>query len=536
MSGRYDHLSREDLLGLLERRDAARKLGLVWERDELDHDAALNNDFVLLHLDETLSIGAAPFDNFLIEGDNFDALRYLQIAYKGRVKCIYIDPPYNTHSAFEHYDDSLEHSQWLAMIYPRLVLLRDFLSEDGSIWVSIDDTESHYLKVVLDELLGRDNFVATVIWQKTHTRENRTDISTVHDNILVYAKSRANWKEVRNPLPASEGQLARYGNPDSDPRGSWASLPAHAKAEKGRRKAQFFTVESPSGKRFDPPPGRCWLYTEERFAEMRADNRIWFGQNGGNAPRVKKFLSEVQAGLVPVTIWPHDEVGSNGQAKSEIVALFQGETPFSTPKPERLLERIIGIATNPGELVLDSFLGSGTTAAVAHKMGRRWIGIEMGEHAVTHCVPRLRKVIEGEQGGVSEAVGWKGGGGFGFYRLGEPVFDETGALRHGIPFRHLAAHIWFSETSHAPVRQPYGPYLGDDGERGVALLYNGVLGDRRPNGGNVLTSATLRIVREAAGDFAGPLTIYGEASRLGPERLRAERVTFKQTPYDVRTR
>lgn len=188
---------------------------------------------------------------------------------------------------------------------------------------------------------------------------------------------------------------------------------------------------------------------------------------------------------------------------------------FGTPKPEKLMERVLVLASNAGDLVLDSFLGSGTTAAVAHKMGRRWIGIEMGDHAVTHCVPRLRKVMEGEQGGVSEAVGWIGGGGFTFYRLGEAVFDETGALRPGIPFRHLAAHVWFSEAGSALERDPVGPFLGGDGERGVALLYNGVLGDKRPDGGNVLTSATLRIVREAAGGFAGPLTIYGEATRLG---------------------
>ncbi len=295
-------------------------------------------------------------DNLLIHGDNLEALKALMPFYRGRIKCIFIDPPYNTQSAFEHYDDKLEHSQWLSMMLPRLELLRDLLSDDGSIWVTIDDNEAHYLKVLMDEVFGRGNFVANVFWQKTHTRENRTDISAVHDHLIVVAKNRDGWKEIRNMLPSSEEQLGRFTNPDDDPRGVWASLPAHAKAEKGRREAQFFTITTPSGRKIDPPPGRCWLYTEPRFLEMVQDGRIWFGESGGNAPRVKKFLSEVQAGLVPSTLWLHQEVGTNGKAKSELVALFPGETPFSTPKPEALLQRILHIATNPGDLVLDSFL------------------------------------------------------------------------------------------------------------------------------------------------------------------------------------
>jgi adenine-specific DNA-methyltransferase len=286
------------------------------------------------------------------------------------------------------------------------------------LWITIDDNECHYLKVVCDEIFGRTNFVANVFWQKTPTRENRTDFSAVHDHVLVFAKSRDVWKGIRNPLPASESQLERFTNPDNDLRGVWASLPAHAKAEKGRRQAQFFTVTTPSGRKIDPPAGRCWLYTESRFNEMVADNRIWFGADGSNAPRVKKFLSEVQAGLVPSSFWSAQEVGTNGQAKSELVNLFPGETPFSTPKPEALISRVIHIATNPGDLVLDSFAGSGTTGAVAHKMGRRWIMVELGEHCHTHIIPRLKKVIDGEdQGGISKAVNWQGGGGFRYYKL-----------------------------------------------------------------------------------------------------------------------
>lgn len=508
---------------------------LDWMTRGDDVRAAAGVPYRLLEAVPALDGGDAAAGNMLIQGDNLDALKALLPYYKGAVKCIYIDPPYNTRSAFEHYDDNLEHSQWLAMIYPRLMLLRDLLAEDGSIWVSIDDHEGHYLKVIMDEVFGRRNFVAHVVWQRTHTRENRTDVSDVHDTILIYAVNRSVWGENRNPLPASTEQLSRYQNPDNDPRGPWASLPAHAKAEKGRRQAQFFTITTPGGRSIDPPAGRCWLYTEDRFREMVEDDRIWFGEKGNNAPRVKKFLSEVQAGLVPSTWWPHQEVGTTGKAKSEITRLFPGDVPFSTPKPEALVERILHIASNPGDLVLDSFLGSGTTTAVAHKMGRRWIGIELGEHAETHCKPRLDKVIAGEQGGVSEAMGWAGGGGYRFYRLGAPVFDADGHITEDIAFATLAAHIWFSETGTPLTGTPDTPLLGSHEGMAYALLYNGILGDRSVSGGNVLTATLLARLREES-RWDGPMTVYGEWSKLGAARLADADVTFKQTPYDVRSR
>jgi adenine-specific DNA-methyltransferase len=443
-----------------------------------------------------------------------------------------IDPPYNTGSAFEHYDDNLEHSTWLTMMYPRLELLHELLSEKGCMWVSIDDTEGHYLKIMLDEIFGRNNFVAHIVWQKTHTRENRTDVATVHDTILLYAKKRDIWKDIRNPLPASDSQLERYSNPDNDIRGPWASLPAHAKAEKGRRQAQFFTITTPSGRKIDPPNGRCWLYTEERYAEMVADNRIWFGESGNNVPRVKKFISEVQAGLVPSSYWPHEEVGTTGTAKSEITTLFPGEIPFSTPKPEKLVQRIIHISTNPNDLVLDSFLGSGTTSAVAHKMGRRYIGIEMGDHAVTHCIPRLRKVVDGEQGGISKSIGWKGGGGFQFYRLGESLYDETGVINPAISFDTLAAHVWFYETHTPFTSDRHSPFLGEWNGKAYYLLFNGVLGDKNPEGGNVLTRRMLRFLPP----FDGPKVIYGEVSLMNAETLKEANIEFKKVPNQLQAR
>ena len=404
------------------------KLELTWigkdERPRLEPRILLEDKERSYHAAARVS-DEDIFDNILILGDNLLALKALEQEYTGKVKCIYIDPPYNTGAAFTHYDDGIEHSLWLSLMRDRLELLHRLLNEEGSIWVNLDDNEHAYAKVLLDEVFGRVNFVANVIWQKTHTRENRTDISTVHDNILVFAKDRLKWQLIRNPLPTSEAQLSRYSNPDNDPRGVWASLPAHAKAEKGRRKEQFFTVITPSGRAVDPPAGRCWLYTQERFDEMIADNRIWFGENGSNAPRVKKFLTEVQTGLVPSSIWMHTEVGTTGTAKAQLTGLFPGETPFSTPKPEQLVERVLQIASNPGDLVMDSFAGSGTTAAVAHKMKRRWIMVELGDHCYTHIIPRLKKVIDGEdQGGITKAVDWKGGGGFRFYELAPSLLKK----------------------------------------------------------------------------------------------------------------
>jgi adenine-specific DNA-methyltransferase len=286
-----------------------------------------------------------------------------------------------------------------------------------------------------------------------------------------------------------------------------------------------------------PPGGNYWRVSEDNFWKMARDNRIWWGKKGDAIPQIKRFLSDVKQGITPQTFWPYEEVGHTKEAKKEILSLFH-EDVFITPKPERLVSRVIEIATNPGDLVLDSFLGSGTTAAVAQKMGRRYIGVEMGEQAVTHCVPRLRKVIDGEQGGISQSVNWQGGGGFRFYRLGPPVFEADGRIRAEIKFGVLVAHIWFSETGSPWNGKGVSPLLGMDKGRAYALLYDGILGDKTPARGNVLTRATLSIMREAMRKkgFEGPMTIYGEACCLGAETLECAGVTFKQTPYDVKAR
>ena len=355
----------------------------------------------------------AIFDNRLIFGDNLLALKALEQEFAGKVKCVFIDPPYNTGSAFAHYDDGLEHSIWLGLMRDRLELIKRLLAEDGSLWITIDDNEAHYLKVLCDEVFGRGNFIANSVWQKKHTRANDAKwFSDNHDHIIIYAKNKENWRP--NLLERTEESRSNYSNPDNDPRGVWASGPCHVKTPNEK---DIYPIVTPSGRKVMPPAGTSWRFSKTKMEELIKESRIWFGENGGNVPRFKRFLTDVKDGFVPLTLWLRDEVGDNQEAKKE-VKQFNAEDVFDTPKPEKLLQRIIHLATNPGDLVLDSFAGSGTTGAVAHKMGRRWIMVELGEHCHTHIIPRLQKVIDGtDQGGVSKAVNWQGGGGFRYYRL-----------------------------------------------------------------------------------------------------------------------
>ena len=507
---------------------------LHWLTRDKDIRAAASVPYRLLQEMSELSAGEADANNMLIQGDNLEALKALLPFYAGQVKCIYIDPPYNTRSAFEHYDDNLEHTQWLALMWPRLELLRELLAEDGSIWITIDDNEAHYLKVVMDEVFGRKNFISNVIWQKKFSPQNDAKwISDSHDHVVCFAKDKITWRP--NKLPRSERMDNRYKNPDDDPRGPWISTDL-TRAE--HRDRDYWPIETPSGRLLYPAKGRSWNRPAENIEKLKKDNRLWFGPKKDRMPRLKKFLREMNEGLTPQSLWHCSDVGHNQEAKREVLSLDLA-TIFGTPKPERLIQRILHIATNPGDLVLDSFLGSGTTAAVAQKMGRRYIGIEMGEHAVTHCRPRLQKVIDGEQGGISKSVGWEGGGGFRFYRLGPTVFDEAGQVTRGIGFKVLAAHVWFSETKCPWNGAGNSPLLGLHDGRAYALLYNGILGDRRPAGGNVLIRATLTQIRteiaRIQADFDGPLMVYGEQSRLMPATLEREGIVFKQMPYDLKS-
>jgi adenine-specific DNA-methyltransferase len=361
------------------------------------------------------------FDNVLIHGDNLLALKALEADYTGRVKCIFIDPPYNTGSAFSHYEDGLEHSIWLGLMRDRLEIIRRLLSDDGSLWITIDDNESHYLKVLCDETFGRQNFVASAVWQKRYSRENREAIGDAHDYILIYAKEASCFKRIRNRVPMTEAQEKIYKNPNNHPRGRWRGIPMTAQ---GYRANQMYEIVAPGGAVHRPPEGRCWSTVEPEFKKLLAEGRIYFGKDGNSQPNIIRFLDEVE-GLVPWTWWPHEEVGHTDEAMKEMHNLYGKEDPFPTPKPERLISRILHIATNPGDLVLDSFAGSGTTGAVAQKMGRRWIMVELGDHCTTHIVPRLRQVIDGtDQGGISKAANWKGGGGFRYFDLAPSLLEK----------------------------------------------------------------------------------------------------------------
>ena len=397
------------------------KLELTWigkeKRPKLEPRILLEETERSYHAGHRVSDGDI-FGNRLIFGDNLLALKALEQEFAGMVKCVFIDPPYNTGSAFTHYDDGLEHSIWLGLMRDRLEIIRRLMAEDGSLWITIDDNEAHYLKVMCDEIFGRSNFVANMIWEKRTSRENRRVFSFNHDHLLVYGKNKPIFERVRNPLGLTPEVLARYKNPDNDPRGPWQSVSVNAQAGHATP-SQFYSLKLPSGRQLDPPKGRCWLYTRERMEQEIDAGNIWFGADGDNAPRAKKFLSDYEdKGLTPETIWTAADVGTNDDAKKGLLQLLTEVPVFDNPKPESLLERVLHIATNPNDLVLDSFAGSGTTGAVAHKMGRRWIMVELGEHCHTHIIPRLHKVIDGEdQGGISKAVNWQGGGGFRYYRL-----------------------------------------------------------------------------------------------------------------------
>ena len=392
------------------------KLELTWigkeKRPKLEPRILLEEPDKSYHAKQRLNENDI-FDNQLIFGDNLLALKALEAQFSGKVKCVFIDPPYNTGSAFTHYDDGLEHSIWLGLMRDRLEIIRRLLADDGSLWITIDDNEAHYLKVLCDEVFGRSNFVRNIVWQKKYTAaSDSAGIPDSHDHILVYRKSD---KFLRNLLPRTEKQNDLYKYDDNDGRGAWRTDNLSVKTYSASY--DYEIVNPVTGKAYRPPAGRCWLTSQERMQRMIDENGVFWGKGGLGAPQLKRYLNKVQQGVVPISWWPHEDVGHNDESRKEQKAFF-GVDAFSTPKPERLLERILALSTIKGDLVLDSFAGSGTTGAVAHKMGRRWIMVELGEHCHTHIIPRLQKVIDGsDQGGISKAVNWQGGGGFRYYRL-----------------------------------------------------------------------------------------------------------------------
>ncbi|MGB1560149.1 MAG: site-specific DNA-methyltransferase [Sinimarinibacterium flocculans] len=517
--------------------------------------------FRLLEPVPALSCGEPDSGNLIVQGDNLLALKALLPRYAGQVKCIYIDPPYNTGNEGWAYNDNVNspeirrwlgevvgkegetldrHDRWLCMMYPRLALLKQFLREDGAIFVSIDDNEVANLRLLMDEVFGRHRFVACNVWQKRYSRENRGAIGDVHEYLVVYAMNPECFQAVRNRVPIDEKQAAVYKNPNKDPRGRWRGIPMTAQ---GYRPNQMYEIESPSGRKLKPPEGRCWSTVESEFLKLKSEGRIYFGKSGGSQPSVIRYLSEVE-GFVPWTWWPHDEVGHTDEARKEVQAIFGTQTAFDTPKPTRLIQRILQIATKPGEIVLDSFAGSGTTGHAVLKANaedggnRRFILVEMDENIARNVTAeRVKRVAHGYTNAKGEKVEGLGGG-FQFCKLGQPLFDARGHIDPGVRFAELARFVWFMETGMGlPVARASkqkadtaSPLLGVHEGRAVYLLYNGILKDRSIDGGNVLTTPLLQQLPP----HPGRKVVYAARCAIGAERLRVLGISFKQLPYDLR--
>ncbi len=517
--------------------------------------------FRLLKESIDLSVGDTDNGNMVLQGDNLEALKALLPHYKGSVKCIYIDPPYNTGNENWTYNDNVNspqmrdwlgkvvarddlsrHDKWLCMMYPRLNLLKQFLTENGSIWISIDDKEVHNLRSMMNEIFGEANFIGSIIWQKVYSPKNSAKhFSEDHDYIIVYSKNAEKWRP--NLVKRSEKQDKAYKNPDNDPRGPWktSDLSARNPYSKGT-----YSITCPSGREIKhPPKGAYWRYSKEKFNELDEDQRIWWGKNGNSIPQIKRFLSEVKQGVVPQTFWSYKDVGHTQEAKKELVAICDFEdsaSVFITPKPIRLIKRILEIATDKDSLVLDSFAGTGTTghAVMAlnreDKGNRRFIMIEM-EPGVCRSTTtqRLERASAGynisKPNGKTENV--KGlGSGFRFYELGETIFDANGRIKENIKYNDLARFIFFSETN-TPLtldKNSDFPLLGVRDNLAVYLLYNGILLDRSPNGGNALTRTVLNLLPP----HEGPKVIYGNSCRLSPKTLKQQAIIFKQVPYQIR--
>ncbi len=513
--------------------------------------------FRLLKDVPSLSCGDPGSGNLIVQGDNLIALKALLPYYAGQVKCIYIDPPYNTGNEGWKYNDNVSspliqdwlgktvgdeatdlsrHDKWLCMMLPRLNLLKKFLKKEGLIFISIDDNEIASMRLLLDDVFGRSNFVASIIWQKRTSPDARLHLGPAHDYILVYAKDIESAKPTINKIPLAEARSKEYKNPDNDPRGPWASVDltgqtGHATPE------QFFTITTPSGRKIKPPEGRCWAMAKATVDRLMADNRLWFGKDGDARPRIKKFLAESE-GATAWTWWPNGEVGHNQEATKELNEVMGRADVFDNPKPTRLIERILRLATDKNSLILDSFGGSGTTGHALMNLNksdggqRRFILIEMEESiAETITSERVRRIAGGYKDSEGRAVSGLGES-FRYCRLGDSLFDHTGKIRETVTFSELARHVYFTETGEPLPKDKVGksPFLGECRGVGIYLLYNGILGDKTAAGGNVLT----RQVLAGLPPFKGQKIVYCAGNLLGKERLDAERVVVRQTPYEIK--
>jgi len=504
-----------------------------------------------------------------VQGDNLVALKALLPYYAGQVKCIYIDPPYNTGNEGWAYNDNVNssvirewlgkvvgkegetldrHDRWLCMMYPRLVLLKQFLREDGAIFVSIDDNEVASLRLLMDEIFGRQNFIASVIWQKKQSpQSDAINLSDMHDYVIAFARrAKQNRQDTsgwnRHLLPRGDVQDARFENPDNDPRGQWTSTDYTCNKTADERPNLFYPIINPNtSEEIFPSRTRVWAYEQDAHGRNVAEGRLWWGANGKGRPRIKKYLSEVTEGIVPTTWWTREFAGDNQESRRELRSIFvsdEAAPDFSTPKPSSLIQRILQIATDKDSLILDSFAGSGTTGHAVLKQNagdggnRRFILVEMDDHIARNVTTeRVRRVAGGYTNAKSEPVEGLGGG-FRYCELGEPLFDEHGKIRDSVRFADLARHVYFTETGEPLPRERVSKsaLLGECRGVGICLLYNGILGDKSANGGNVLTRAVLAQLPP----FDGPKVIYCAGCLLGRDRLRAENIIVRQTPYEIK--
>lgn len=486
MATEYEHLDRDALIELLKRRDSQMPYGLTWEKREIEHDKALNRDFVGMELDRALSCGPAPWRNLIIEGDNYDALRNLVSTYAGEVKLIYIDPPYNTGRKDFVYNDSYfdptnryRHSTWLEFMHQRLRLAKDLLADDGVIFVSIDDNELFNLGLLMNKVFGENNFIANVIWQKVFSPKNTAvHFSDDHEYVLIYAANKDVWRP--NPMPRTAAQDDAYTNMDNDPRGVWTSSDISAR---NFYSAGSYSVTAPSGRVIPgPPPGRYWTVSEEKFKELNSDNRIWWGKNGSNAPRLKRFLHEVKQGVVPQTLWTYDAVGHTQDAKkqlNEILPKDHTEDVFSTPKPLQLMNRILRLATKPGDLVVDFFAGSGTLAQAILQLNkedggeRRFILVSNTEATADEpgknlcrdvCATRVRRAAEGYTSAKGQQVEGLGNG-FAYLRAKHvPTHRLEESLDDGMVWSYIQM------KHHHPLTEP-GTLASVSTWNGRTLIY-----------------------------------------------------------------
>jgi len=513
--------------------------------------------FHLLKDVPSLACGQPGDGNLIVQGDNLIALKTLLPYYAGQVKCIYIDPPYNTGNEDWVYNDNVNspvirewlgktvgkegetldrHDRWLCMMYPRLALLRQFLCDDGAIFVSLDDNEVQALRYVMDEIFGEQNFVTTIIWEKNYApKASAKYLSENHDYVVLYAKNKNHWQ--RNLIPRSEKQDKAYKNPDNDPRGPWRP---NNLAARNPYSLGAYSITCPSGRVISgPPKGSYWRVSRERFDQLDRDGRIWWGKDGNNVPAPKIFLTEVKQGIVPMSLWTYEEAGHTQDAKKELLEVLPGASEvFMTPKPTKLVARIVQLASGPNDLVLDSFAGSGSTGHAVLSLNkqdggnRRFILIEMESKIAREVTAeRVRRVAEGYKNTKGERVEGLGGG-FRFCELGEPLFDEDGKIRETASFTDLARHVYFTETGEPLPRERVtkSPLIGACRGVGIYLLYNGILGDKSANGGNVLTRAVVAQLPP----FDGQKVIYCAGCLLGRDRLQAERIIVRQTPYAIK--